>query len=456
MFKRFKVFAKVLIRFIPWPPGIVLSCVVITGLFSLLIVLFQGPAIEKELTGNVSAFLQGQGFERINVQANGRDIILRGKVSSDSAEFTALGYARSVHGVRIVKSDLGLMPLRLPHLLIIRGLDYELRIEGEVSSADGATSLVDLIVAKIEHGDVNQSIQVSPEVTDPDWVSVLPAILDEVNQLDSLEMEIGAGQAMIGGLIKDKSNYRVVIQRLSQFLDSENIELVNGIGIVSSGFSNEIESDLAGADVATEKLTMEEEPPIVEKVDSSEAPVVGSPEENASEGEEAEGAASEDEVIEGNEMVPEIVDSEVLEQEAIPENRTVVEKPSESEPEPLTIDQCQRRLNEIMFTYPINFSPNKVDLPVNSSITIEEIAETYGLCPTFALIVQGHTDSSGKSEVNLRLSQLRAQSVVENLLITGIPESRIKATGFGASNPVADNNTEEGRRKNRRIELKIH
>ncbi len=442
MFERFKV----LLRVIPWPPGIVLSCVIVTGLFSLLIILLQGLSIEKELTGNVSAFLQEQGFERIHVQADGRDIILRGKVSSDSAESTALEYARSVYGVRIVKSDLGFMPLRLPHVLIVRGLDDELSIKGEVSSGDRAKILVDLIVARITHGNVNQSIEISPEVTDSDWNTVLPAILEEANQLKSLEIEIGAGQAIIGGLIDDQSNYRVVIQRLTQFLGNENIELVNRIGIAPSRLLTEIESDLSGTDVAATNLATEDSPLKVERVDKSDISVTHSPEEEESEEKAVTKIVDSD--VQGHEMAPEY--------EAVPENVTLVESSRGSEPESLIISQCQRRLNELMSAYPITFSPNKVDLPVKNTITIEKIVETYDLCPTFYLTVQGHTDSSGKSEVNLRLSQLRAESVVKSLVNAGVPESRVEAVGFGASNPVASNDSEEGRRKNRRIELKIH
>ena len=446
MFKRFKV----LTRLNSWALGIVLSGVIVTGLMSMLIVLLQGPAIEKELIGNVSEFLQDQGFERVNVHANGRDIVLRGKVSSDAAESTALGYVRSVNGVRMVGSDLGFMPLRLPHVLIIRGLDHELSVEGEVSSAESAKQLFDLIVSKIEHTDVNQLIEFSPEVIDPHWISVLPAILDEVNQFESLEIEIGAGQAMIGGLIKDKSNYQVVFQRLSQFLENANIELVNGIGIVPTGFYAGIEAFLVAEDVSAKKIKTEEEPPVVENMEGPGVTVIDLPEELALEGD----------VSETEETRVEIADFKASEQdpeqETIAEKGVVAENPAEIEAELLTIEQCQRRLNEIMISYPVTFSKNRVDLPVENTITIEKIVEIYELCPPASLTVRGHTDSSGKPEVNLRLSQLRAESVVQNLVVAGFPESRVKAIGFGASSPVADNNSEEGRRKNRRIELRIN
>jgi OOP family OmpA-OmpF porin len=69
--------------------------------------------------------------------------------------------------------------------------------------------------------------------------------------------------------------------------------------------------------------------------------------------------------------------------------------------------------------------------------------------------IEGHTDSIGTDEFNNKLSLERAQSVVDYLKEKGIAENRVHAEGFGALKPVAENNTEEGRRKNRRVAFRI-
>ncbi|HRX10970.1 MAG TPA: OmpA family protein, partial [Draconibacterium sp.] len=69
--------------------------------------------------------------------------------------------------------------------------------------------------------------------------------------------------------------------------------------------------------------------------------------------------------------------------------------------------------------------------------------------------IQGHTDNTGSSERNLILSEQRAKSVVEYLISKGIPATRLKSKGMGETNPVAPNNTEEGRMLNRRTTVKI-
>ncbi len=71
------------------------------------------------------------------------------------------------------------------------------------------------------------------------------------------------------------------------------------------------------------------------------------------------------------------------------------------------------------------------------------------------IVVEGHTDSRGSAKMNKELSQKRAESVTEYLAQEGIPQSRLKAVGKGEEEPVADNDSPEGRANNRRVELRI-
>jgi len=71
------------------------------------------------------------------------------------------------------------------------------------------------------------------------------------------------------------------------------------------------------------------------------------------------------------------------------------------------------------------------------------------------LFIDGHTDSNGSDAFNQVLSQKRTNSVRTYLISKGISDSRLTATGFGESKPIADNKTAIGRAKNRRVELKI-
>ncbi|QKX16228.1 OmpA family protein [Microbulbifer sp. YPW1] len=94
--------------------------------------------------------------------------------------------------------------------------------------------------------------------------------------------------------------------------------------------------------------------------------------------------------------------------------------------------------------------PNAASLPdVQTLISIMQ--ENPGL----SIAIEGHTDSDGDAVANQKLSESRAQAVMKMLVDAGIDESRMKAVGFGPANPVADNGTEEGKQKNRRIAVKV-
>ena len=87
--------------------------------------------------------------------------------------------------------------------------------------------------------------------------------------------------------------------------------------------------------------------------------------------------------------------------------------------------------------------------------TLDQIAATLNKYPESKVVVKGYTDSRGSEDYNLQLSERRAESVRNYLVAKQVDPSRITAIGFGESLPVASNDTQEGRRQNRRVEIEI-
>ncbi|GAB6056941.1 OmpA family protein [Desulfonatronum parangueonense] len=104
-------------------------------------------------------------------------------------------------------------------------------------------------------------------------------------------------------------------------------------------------------------------------------------------------------------------------------------------------------------TTEIQFDVNKADIKPESSTTIDQVFQLMRDHQDLRFSVEGHTDSDGDSELNQRLSQQRAESVVRALIDRGISPDRLTAKGWGASKPVADNATEQGKAQNRRVEF---
>jgi OOP family OmpA-OmpF porin len=103
--------------------------------------------------------------------------------------------------------------------------------------------------------------------------------------------------------------------------------------------------------------------------------------------------------------------------------------------------------------YGIHFDTGKSDILPDSESTLNEIVRLMQQQPDLKLRVEGHTDNQGNAASNQTLSDKRAQSVVTWLAAHGVAAARLTAKGFGQTKPVADNSTEDGRAKNRRVEL---
>ena len=102
------------------------------------------------------------------------------------------------------------------------------------------------------------------------------------------------------------------------------------------------------------------------------------------------------------------------------------------------------RINDIYFAF------NSYDLTAESKAVLDQLLEFLTENPNIFIEIQGHTDNIGNDAANLKLSAERAKSVYDYLIIKEIPETRLTFKGFGKSIPVAPNETEEGRAKNRR------
>ncbi len=113
-----------------------------------------------------------------------------------------------------------------------------------------------------------------------------------------------------------------------------------------------------------------------------------------------------------------------------------------------------RMMSEGKFvTYGITFDVGKATIKPESMGEINRIVQLMNENPTLKFSVEGHTDSTGNAASNQTLSEQRSQAIVDKLVELGIAKDRLTAVGKGQNSPIADNNTEEGRAKNRRVEF---
>ena len=122
-----------------------------------------------------------------------------------------------------------------------------------------------------------------------------------------------------------------------------------------------------------------------------------------------------------------------------------------------TPDECIRRIEVILAADKITFAPGSTAVEGESARVVDDIAEVLRDCGDVDMRVEiaGHTDSQGREEMNLELSEARALAVLEALADRRVRIGRITSKGYGETVPIADNDTEEGREANRRIEFRL-
>jgi len=118
-------------------------------------------------------------------------------------------------------------------------------------------------------------------------------------------------------------------------------------------------------------------------------------------------------------------------------------------------EDCVARIEAIQSNGKITFDPGSVEINERAGTVLDQIAKVLPDCRHVRMEIAGHTDSQGREEMNLNLSQSRADAVLNGLLARNVLVSNLTAQGYGESQPLASNETEAGRDQNRRIEFRL-
>ena len=120
-----------------------------------------------------------------------------------------------------------------------------------------------------------------------------------------------------------------------------------------------------------------------------------------------------------------------------------------------TPEECVTRLNAVLKVRKISFEPGSATVDADGLEIIGRLADILRTCEGVPMEIAGHTDSQGRESMNERLSQDRANAVLNALMERRVLTTGLVARGYGETVPIADNDTEEGREANRRIEFTL-
>ena len=124
--------------------------------------------------------------------------------------------------------------------------------------------------------------------------------------------------------------------------------------------------------------------------------------------------------------------------------------PAPAPPAPTFIPEAKKEL----VLERVYFETDSAKLKPESAVTLDKVAASLKDFPDVKIQVAGHTDSSGSDAHNMKLSEARASSVMNYLIMHGVPPQMLSSKGYGETEPVADNNTKDGKAQNRRVGLR--
>jgi OOP family OmpA-OmpF porin len=466
----------------PTRAGIALGAGVAGVLITSVVAIWLGPNSSSQLEARVeeaaNAALVKAGFAFWRADASGQAVSLEGVAPTEEAKGQAIAAVKAAPGVAGVRTDdVDVIPLVSPFHWSATKQDGRVVIEGVAPSREAA-SAIHAAAVRLFGSDMSDMMTLAsgapPEV---DWDAAAIAGLESLRRMKqgtaqliekSLTVSGLAGSDVeteqIHALLRDPGAGVTVIADLlgppewSARIDSGKIVM---LGKAPSADAQQALLRAAGGDRQADDRTEVASTGAWQKRALAALPWLG---------EFDTGQV----VVQGHTFrISGKASAAVLgylreDMAAIPDAYTVAYDVEEAQPDlseiagidlsstgRAKVAACQAAYNRVAGGGRIAFARGSSDIGRSSGKALDKLVAVAGACSDLRLEIQGHTDSSGRREDNLRLSRDRADAVKDYLVARGLSPDRLVAVGFGPDRPIASNRTNAGRARNRRIEYRI-
>ena len=452
--------------------------------------------IEQDIQQRTTQALHSAGHDWADVDLNrrGRDVLLKGAAPSDDARLSAIALTEEVYGVRIVEDQTTLLELASP--------SFNLRHQGEKIVLSGAMPTQDDIDATMTaaaraFGSQNliNRMNIDQGVRQPDWLEGMNTLMPSIAKLREANIQINDETRSFGGLVEDAGTKTSLLAGVNGLFNSG---VSSSITVQPSGPSAE-ELAQAAADkaaaLAAERAKADAERIATEQTKAYEAEKARTEQADRLAAEQAKAKAKAAEqakrlaaeqakaVEQAKKLAAEQAEAVEQAKKLAAEQAKAVEQAKKLAAEQAKateqakaeaarlakieadrkaiITGCQTRLNNTMHTQNINFASGSAAVDSSSYPLLNQIAGLIAECRDAiglqggSIEVAGHTDATGDEDMNLTLSNTRANAVRDYLVKQGVSSTLLSAKGYGELAPLADNSTAEGRAQNRRIQFDI-
>lgn len=431
--------------------------------------------VEADLSARSSAALKDTVLDKTRISVDGRDVRVAADAFSEEGRRDAVAAVETVPGVRLVDDRTRLVPEAKPFVWVAERDVVRVTLSGSAPLPSIRAHLMD--VARKEVGGVEVADQMGlARGAPPRFEPAAMLLLDQIGKLKDGKITISDTKVSLSGMARDLGGREAIAAALKNLPEGFSVAANEvkappyifqaykdpvAATVTLTGYVPDNNVHAAIGTSASRKFFNEK---VVDNLKAS----VGAPGSFESAVVAALGALSR---LSTGTLV--VSDREVkLSGDALYEGAAndiraglgkdfpkgwqykpeITVKPA---PGPVDGSVCQQLFGELLNKGKIRFASKRADIDPDSAGILDHLIETAQRCPATPIEVVGHTDADGEDAANQALSEKRAQAVIDYLVKAGLPAGRFTAVGYGATQPLAGNDTDEGKAQNRRIEFLV-
>jgi OmpA-OmpF porin, OOP family len=431
--------------------------------------------LEADLAARSSSVLKGTVLDKTRIDVSGRDVTFAADAFSEDGRSSAVGSVETVPGVRLVNDESRLIPEAKPFVWSAERDVAKVTLGGNSPLPASKAKLVEAARASVGGVEVVDQMHLARGAP-PRFDSAALLLLDQIGKLKDGKIAISDTKVSLSGMARDLGGREAIAAALQNLPEGFSVAAneIKAPPYVFQAYKDPVTMSLTltgyvpdnkvHASIATAAGRKFFSQKIVDNLKAS----IGAPSGFVSAVVPALGALSR--LSTGTLVVTDRevkISGDALYEAAVAQIRAglvkdfpqgwqlkaeLSVKPAAA---PVDATVCQQLLSELLEKGQIRFEPGRAAIDPDSAGLLDRLVETTLRCPTSKIEIAGHTDADGEDAFNQALSEKRAQAVADYLVKAGLSADRFAAIGYGSSQPVATNDTDEGKAQNRRIDFLV-
>jgi OOP family OmpA-OmpF porin len=431
--------------------------------------------LESDLAARAGAALKDTVLDKTRIAVNGRDVTFAADAFSEDGRRSAVTSVDAVPGVRLVNDETRLVPEAKPFVWTAERDVVRVTLGGSAPLPASKGRLLEAARADLGGVEVVDQMNLSRGAP-PRFDNAALLLLDQIAKLKDGKVTISDDKVSLAGMARDLGGREAIAAALKNLPEGFSIATNEikappyifqaykdpvAVTLTLTGYvpDNNVHAAIAAA--AARKFFSEK---VVDNLKAS----VGAPSGFAAAVVPALGAlsrlstgtlvVSDREVKLSGDAFFDVAAAQI--RSGLPKEfpqgfqlkADISVKPAVA---PVDATVCQQLFSELLAKGKIRFESGRASIDPDSAGLLDRLTETALRCPTADIEIAGHTDADGEDAFNQALSEKRAQAVMDYLVKAGLPAGRFTATGYGSTQPVASNDTDEGKAQNRRIDFLV-